>query len=582
MINTSYRYPWYPLWQGEGYPPEGNGCLKLVEAIVRTLEKTDYIPAKPEAERRTDGQFLAHPCALLQQDTVDWLDEKGLHLEIWRQAIFTFIVIVPKEHLAKEGYADDMDTIMTFASCAYADTNFAMYCLRHHSDVIESAAKGRRAVIMITTDKPRTVKPYVGIWSRITACFHLNYDRFYLDVTPLIRQGITIGSIEGYEYPKGDPDAVITDLDGIRGLDVSGTWMRCTTPSDGIADVGNADPDFDLNSFIHSETGLKTIEGSALNAMFKDAADPRMIEYFDQMGVVCEFHEVKGETWVSFVPKDALKEGAPSLPVMGIFGETGMFNAPGVLSIFGTFYTYIQLAAQGQLIASFFAQETADGNDVMMDVLKETVRLYHADPTRLYVTGHSHNGRYTLEFARRFGKRLAGIAPLSIPPGIEGNITAEQEAQEASRDLPQIFIVGTNEIYNWIPLHTEASARSVEANHGDLGDATVEARVKTWQRRLSSAHCPMKSYEEIVATKNSSDIVERKLGIPADRTDVLFLDGYEQYIADIRNLEGKYHLRVIGQENCPHCAQPSKYTLSWSFLRRFARNLETGEVVELY
>jgi hypothetical protein len=86
---------------------------------------------------------------------------------------------------------------------------------------------------------------------------------------------------------------------------------------------------------------------------------------------------------------------------------------------------------------------------------------------------------------------------------------------------------------------------------------------------------------EIAATKNSTDYVERLLGIPADKTEVLFLEGSENCIADIKNVDGKYHLRILALGNMPHTVTPAMSDLSWSFVRHFARYQETGACIEL-
>ena len=110
---------------------------------------------------------------------------------------------------------------------------------------------------------------------------------------------------------------------------------------------------------------------------------------------------------------------------------------------------------------------------------------------------------------------------------------------------------------------------------------TFEKRAESWQRRLRSARCPMRTIEEIAATRDSSDLAERSIGVPADRTEVLTLDGSENYIVDIKNNEGKYHLRMIALGNMPHTVTPAMIQLSWSFLRRFARDQKTGAIIEL-
>lgn len=320
---------------------------------------------------------------------------------------------------------------------------------------------------------------------------------------------------------------------------------------------------------------------SALNAQFPDCQSPELIKYFADMGVKCVHHDYEGENWVSCVPIDAIGK-EEKLPCVAIFGEMGLFNSSGVVSIFGAFFEYIRLAAQGQLIAVFFALESADDNDMLNPILQQAAKLYPIDKSRIYLTGHSHNGRYVQEFMRRHQMQLAGVAPLSNEPGQGKNISDGQIALEASVDMPFIMISGINEVYGMFPLHSAPQNVTEDTLQGDLETAEADKRILSWQRRLESARCPVKSYDDIAATRHSYNIVERKLGIPIDRSEVIFLDGFENYVADIKNVDGKYHLRIIGQENSPHCVQPSKITLSWDYLRRFARNQQTGEIIERY
>ena len=111
---------------------------------------------------------------------------------------------------------------------------------------------------------------------------------------------------------------------------------------------------------------------------------------------------------------------------------------------------------------------------------------------------------------------------------------------------------------------------------------TAEDRAKMWQLRLKAHNCPQKTLKEIYDAAESEDGAIRKLGIPADKSETMWMDGSEIYIADIRNENGRYHLRVVGEENMPHNTTPVQQKLSWSFMRRFARNPDTGETIELY
>ncbi|MCD7917996.1 MAG: hypothetical protein LUF84_06030, partial [Clostridiales bacterium] len=110
----------------------------------------------------------------------------------------------------------------------------------------------------------------------------------------------------------------------------------------------------------------------------------------------------------------------------------------------------------------------------------------------------------------------------------------------------------------------------------------IDEDVTYFQNRLAAFRLPMRSREEILAAQSSPDYVTRRNGVPADRTEVRYVMGSEAYLSDYRNENGKWYFRYISLENTPHMIMPQMAELSWEFLRRFARNTETGEVIELY
>ena len=92
----------------------------------------------------------------------------------------------------------------------------------------------------------------------------------------------------------------------------------------------------------------------------------------------------------------------------------------------------------------------------------------------------------------------------------------------------------------------------------------------------------MKTKEEIRAARESSDYAERKLGVPVDRSEVIFMYGRECYCGVIRNVEGKEYLKMVVVDNLPHITIPQTTEFSWGFLRRFARDPGTGLLEERY
>ena len=66
----------------------------------------------------------------------------------------------------------------------------------------------------------------------------------------------------------------------------------------------------------------------------------------------------------------------------------------------------------------FFAAEDPDDNDVLCDIIKDAVKKYPIDEQRVYITGHSHNGHFTREFAYRHADIIAAAASLGNFPGL--------------------------------------------------------------------------------------------------------------------------------------------------------------------
>lgn len=583
MINRNYRYPHFELWEGKGYPPKTHELGPLIQAIGDENSRSAFVEARCTGEKlhaydmtNSDNRSAIYSGAAITREMKDYFAAGKMHMVIWRQGELSFLIAIPEEHMGKKGYDDDMDTLLTNSSCDYSDPNYAMYAMEQRKGIYQRAIRTRSALIHILSTKGSNLRGYVGIYSRTTCCFHLNYDRFYLDVAPILDSGRKLMDIRGFLYEYGNADEKVELLDGMPFLKVSGSWQRQPGPRPfrpGVDECG-----YNKEAEIYSETGRKFAEANYVGARFTDYTDPELYKFFADMGVELKYHDMDGENWASFAPTGVVESGE-QLPVVGFFGETGLFNEAGVAGIGTMVYDWVQLAAQGKLILAVFAMESADDNDLLMPIMDAAAEMYNGDKSRFYVCGFSHNGNYTQEFGRRHGHRLAAIGTFGVSPAQEKNITAEQLALEETRDLPICLSGGMNEVYGIFPMHSDPP---LGKNELVKQFENVAERIEGWQKRLKSNNCPVCTAEDILATRTSDDVVERKLGIPCDKSFTIFLDGFEHYIAEIKNNEGKYHLCAIGTENCCHQVTPAKVTLTWNFLRRFARDLETGRIIDLY
>ena len=313
---------------------------------------------------------------------------------------------------------------------------------------------------------------------------------------------------------------------------------------DGSYLSGNTD--FDFQRFIHSEGGKYVIKARGFMTRYSDVDDPELLKYWEDMGVRCEIRVTEGEKWLAFVPLEAYENKEMNLPVVAIFRPVEL------LAI--AFYEYmIDLAAQGEFIALIYSSEDLNTNDLFYDMIQETLRDFPTDPSRVYVTGHSHYGEFAMEFMRRHHRSIAAVGQQGDTAGIILDFYGStQEGVElmTSIDMPVINVAGTTEMVGIFPMNTDAPGvpedsplrkRPFPMNRDD--------RIASWKRRLYAMRCPIPSDEDIIAAANGNK-VERVLGFPVDRADIIYAEGSECYIGDIKNMMA-IPLRTVAMENIP-------------------------------
>lgn len=591
-MNSYYDYPHKELWADNAWDHRRSQIVPLAAWIGHENLAHRRLAGLPEGMRRTQGQFDPKANALTDPQAVEYWHLKGLHYHCTSMGANGWVAMIPEPHLNKQGYDDEMDTVITLVNANRKDPNWCMYVLEQYASQLEAAAAGQFAMLFIVSDSFDDENEYISILQEATVIFHLNYQRFYLNLEAVKDANIQLKDVPGFQYTDtcgdpADPDQAAGELGGISVLDISGRWQnKDSLFYKLIRGTGYSNAAFNYDQLIHSAVGKKMAEAMALEYEYDDAEDPGLMAYWDAMGLDCTFHDYQGEQWVTFLPKDALEHPEKKLPCVCILQEVNRFDPHQAITGFACYLEYQHIAAQGECMLLYFAQESLDANDMLHDILKVAESEYPLDRSRIYITGHSHNGRFAAEYMRRHQPEIAAIATLGNEPGqLSPEVTSgffvvtnQQLDIQASCDTPLINISGFNERNSQFPLNMDAP--HVRPGQWVALD-TFEKRADSWQRRLHSARCPMRTVQEIRDTRFSPDLAERSIGVPADRTEVLTLDGSENYITDIKNVDGKYHLRMVALGNMPHTPTPAMVQLSWSFLRRFARNLETGEIIEL-
>lgn len=366
-----------------------------------------------------------------------------------------------------------------------------------------------------------------------------------------------------YSYPNisywGDPTTQKRDFEsGCIALAKDELW------------VGK---NYDVQRMIHSVTGRDMMDAAELEKRFRDIRDPALGEFWSNMGIEYRVHEKNGLPWLSFAPKCA-NESSKSYPVILVFRPACVFAQ--------SFYYHLNwIAAQGEAILLYFSTESVPENDLFTNILADAATMYNIDMTRVYATGHSHYGEFVMEFAARHPNLLAAVAQQCDSPGLSPAFASAELTQKLHEmDLPLIDVAGYAEMAQVFPVNANAPT-PVDDRWKMILSEDREERIKAWQSRLYACRCNVATREQILAAAEGT-LAERMLGFPVDHSETLHVDGLDYYIGDIKNMDGNTHLRMVCIENFPHSTCRFMHSLSWSFLRRFARCPETGKVIHLF
>lgn len=576
-MNKFYRYPNMELWNSGFWKSKLGAADPLFQWIQEhnTADDGGFISpdcedplALPEYRRKTKCVDLP--------SVKDYWTARGLSYNSLEQGQKLWISITPAERQDQSR----LPMLVVPVHQDYSDPWWAMKTIAANEPILEVAAKSRDFVLVfLVTQGCDTDRIYCGILQEAMVLYRCDMARVYLDVRVALDQGVTLKSISGFRWvdQRGDPldpDASVERFSvlEIPVLNIGGRWgNRDSLNRSLVMEHGMNNGTFDRDWYIHSSMGKHTMEGIVLEYQHEAADSDEIRATWKSLGLKVGDHETEGERWMVLCPR----ESQGKLPVMVIMQEVYRGNDHLAVTAQGTFYSFAQIAGQGECALLFFALEHPDANDLLTKILPEMARLYPVDLSRVYLTGHSHNGYFALHFAIRNPRLVAGVATMGNPMALEPPeergepVLAynDQQVELLSQvDMPLINLCGYCERAGRVPQNSDDYTRWI----------------RNIQRRLKASRCRVRSEEEIRNAKGCSDQAQRKLGIPADHSETVWHDGVEHYIVDINNIEGKHHLRLVSSENIPHMPTPYTQEMAWSFLRRFARDQKTGKILELY
>jgi hypothetical protein len=488
-----------------------------------------------------------------------------------------------------------LPVLFTCLQADYGDHYWAMKTLTQYAAYQQAALEENWIVLYVVSDQgPDRNRTYVNILQEASALFPCDTKRLMLDINPLVRAGKRLSEIPAFSLLDEDgsvvqePERKITMLWGgaVCALPIAGSWEhKGSLGRDLVMSDHYSLADFDRQRMLHSATAKHLMQGILLEYQYDTVYDPKLQAAMAARGLHFCVHETKGQRWLVAAPEGAMEHPQEKLPLFCVMQEVYCGNEHLAVTALGYFEEVLELAAQGECIALFFVLEDPDSNDLLAELIDLAAQQYPVDLSRVYLTGHSHDGRFALEFSVRNWRKVAAVATLGNFMGMEGTAQAlsEERIQMMSGiDLPCVNLCGCKEHGGKLPLNVDARTLALRPGQEYGRTIALEERIAAWQLRLRAWDCPVATREQILAAGNSSNTVEREMGFPVDRSEILFAEGFCHYIADLKNNQGRYHLRMVALENMPHVPTPMMLDLAWDFLRRFQRDLETGQIIERY
>ena len=586
MVNTLFTYPNIDLWDSskwKGNSPKATPIATWIRMHQKDT-KAEYVVSDRYKGIR---DFVGNPDynwkadSIRDPDITDPLVHMGLRVEIREGGGFE-IFVAPEKVVADKTHR--VPILYVPYVLEKKDVFWAMNALVHFERYNKLCAQRGDFVIIYQVDE----KSPTGRGSGFSNVVGKAYDEFqgdrnkvYLDVSVFKDDDAKIADVPGLDWleddgTKHDPDAAIEYFGFIPTLNITGKTAGKPTPGIGVATARNESIRYTPQLIVHGLLGEHWMDGISFAYNHGKDDEPANRMFFEEKGLVGGEHEYKSRRYFLFSPRSAVAQST-KLPLVVVNTEVAYDDDYSLSSAYAEYLDYFKLAAKGDINLLVLSLRTQESMDNTYELIKELEKTSPIDPSRIYVTGHSHAGHETREFAYQHPDMVAAAAPLGNSAGLAApaysheTILADDQRIEAwsKIDMPLITIGAAGEV---LSPHTMPSLILPDYN----------LFIDAWQRRLKASHAPMKTREEIMATEHSPDYVTRLFGLPNDGSSLQVIDGVEHYIIDVKNLDGRDHLRFVGIQNMIHTPEPTMPMVAWTFMRRFARDQKTGKIIELY
>jgi hypothetical protein len=567
-MNSYYSYPEIKYWD----PGTWEDRKAATDPLVYFLAEKNYGLVRPETgERypeRADGVYDSKTNAVVFPEVAGYWKERGLDIHITGMGFVSWLAATPQSIIGMKS----PKVLFVPTAVDFSNSHWAMNLLEYYRGYNETALRENTLILYLAQDMPHGTGIYMDIILEVAAIWHIGLENLYIDLSVLKRADALLPDIPGFDTSKFGGEGKIGD---IPVLNIADRWIPKIAHQFILSEINRNTPDFDVERHIHSTLGRRMAEGMRLEYEYEHTNDPKLIAEWDQKGLKYAEHYTNGERWLTLTPKSAFDDDMKKLPLMVCMKEVRDTSPYQSLTALQFYYDFIEIAANGECIVLVFALETPDDNELLFDIINDAENLLPVDASRVYITGQSHNGCLALEFARRHPDIIAAAATLNDRHGIAApnysvdtvKITDEMVKSFKKWDLPLINLCGYAEnVFGHVAPDSPEYENSVDA----------------FRRRLEAFRCPPRPIEEFAGIHDSPDIAVRKNGLPGDRTRTEYRMGTEVYICELKNKDGDWHLSFVTVENLPHMISPQFAELSWSFMRRFSRDKDTGQIIELY
>ncbi len=565
---------WDPKYWGERSLPINNLAQWIGQ--IDPLVETEYaLPDGMDEDLHEDvSGFLGY---LPPEEAAYW-EEKGYNIELHHIWVAKWISLVPKCAVRNSGVV--FPTVLSLHQ-EHIQTSWPAKTMRKYRKLAEEAVKKQMILLITVTDGRDVTSQYANIIMEAVSLYPIDYRNIFLDVSAVYTSGHTLAQVDGGVKADSrgntlkDPDSTVLHLGSFQILDVSAICKGCGSPNQGqlvgVEGQTGGNAAYDADRFVHTLAAKRLAEPLTLEYRYSSDKDPELLHYWEKMGLHYETHDFNHERYVTMTPMSVYDDPQNKIPILLIFQEVYYYNDHLPIEAAAYWFEYCKIAAQGECMLLFYACENYEHNKNMYNVFLDACKQYPVDQSRVYVTGYSHNGGTAVRFAYDYPNVITAIAgglPGMGGPGTTPEMQKKINEQQSKIDMPCIQVIGCCE-------HTAPVREPTFENCG-----FPSSRMK--MNALIAGNCPEKTEDDFRAAFRSSDKATRMLGLPNDKNEVLYLEGLEHYIADVKNKNGKYHLRFASIENAPHNPFPTKQILEWSFVRRFARDPDTHEIIELY